>query len=498
MAVVLQPLVNLLSIRPKRPPRWAARLKTCAPCACFSSACPATASLLGALFDWVLMLRLPRALAIFATLVLVLAVGTLLAVVLFNAVYEFVAKVDLYVENVEGMLYDFKKWWRRRSVGGFKLGQLIDIDALTSAIEQALRDMTFLQGLFVNGVSYVTQLVMSLILVCILWIFLVMTPPDETAAASSPSSPRIGPSPTSAAATHPAGGSPPRYPKTPHPSSSAFLGSALPAGALRPIQLTQLYLRWKAGLSLGKALVCGLIYAIVKLPLWPLFAICVFWLNWVPVFGGVVAVALPLPIALVDPSISWQAFAVLFTLPLLVQVIVDNFIDQLVMARAMTLHPVTIMGGLFTAKEMWGVTGMALSVPLLAALKAMLASTAHPYAQALAAVLEGDFKKAALMGGGRAPTAPRAKASHDGPTPWERLRVACGACCCPCYYAESDVEAARDAEHEAPRDPGSGISLLGDPVFGEAFEGLKYSGYDDEFGDEAEAETLPSLGPGRG
>ena len=42
-------------------------------------------------------------------------------------------------------------------------------------------------------------------------------------------------------------------------------------------------LRWKAAISLGKALACGLIYALLHVPLWPIFAILVFWLNWVSV-----------------------------------------------------------------------------------------------------------------------------------------------------------------------------------------------------------------------
>ena len=136
-------------------------------------------------------------------------------------------------------------------------------------------------------------------------------------------------------------------------------------------------------------------YLFVGLPLWPIFAVLVFWLNWIPVVGGLVAIVLPVPMALVDPEMTWAAFIVMLIATTVVQIVVDNFIDQIVISRALVLHPLTIMIGLFTSRLLWGIVGMVLSIPLLGSLKTTLAGTAHPYAQALAAVLDADTKCAA-------------------------------------------------------------------------------------------------------
>ena len=190
---------------------------------------------------------------------------------------------------------------------------------------------------------------------------------------------------------------------------------------------TRIYLRWKAAISLGKALACGLIYVSVGLPLWPVFAIVVFWLNWIPVMGGLIAIVLPMPLGLVDPNMSVTSLTLLLVLPIVVQIVVDNFIDQLVMARAMELHPLTIMVGLFCSNILWGVVGMMLSIPLMAAAKTTLAGTAHPYAQAVAAMLEGDLHKAALVGSNQ-PLPWPTDATPANQT-WSRLGLACRSAC---------------------------------------------------------------------
>ena len=160
------------------------------------------------------------------------------------------------------------------------------------------------------------------------------------------------------------------------------------------------YLRWKAAISLGKAILSGLLYASLRLPLWPIVAFLVFWFNWIPIFGAFAAILLPLPIALIDASTTWLSFTLLLALPTLMHLLVDNVLDQLVMARAMLLHPVVIVVGVFAAQRAWGILGMALSVPLLSAAKTVLASTPHPYALALAAVLEGDWRSASMLSSG--------------------------------------------------------------------------------------------------
>jgi len=58
---------------------------------------------------------------------------------------------------------------------------------------------------------------------------------------------------------------------------------------------------------------------------------------------------------------------------------------------------------------------MVLSVPLLAVLKSKLASTAHPYAQACAALLEGEWQIAAAITEGSEGNARDSRGGKDKP-----------------------------------------------------------------------------------
>ena len=58
---------------------------------------------------------------------------------------------------------------------------------------------------------------------------------------------------------------------------------------------------------------------------------------------------------------------------------------------------------------------MVLSVPLLAVLKSKLASTAHPYAQACAALPEGEWQIAAAITEGSEGNAGDARGGQDKP-----------------------------------------------------------------------------------
>ena len=133
-----------------------------------------------------------------------------------------------------------------------------------------------------------------------------------------------------------------------------------------------------------------------------------------------------------------------------------------------------------------------LSVPALGALKAMLASTAHPYAQALAYALEGDLAKAALIGGGGVLPPPGCPSpGARAPTAWERLRASCAVCCrfstpetLPIVYAPSAAEASR------------GISLWPMPA-GRAAAHARLPQDGDTSDDEAVLPLDVALGEGR-
>jgi len=66
----------------------------------------------------------------------------------------------------------------------------------------------------------------------------------------------------------------------------------------------QAYIRAKVSVSFFVGVVTAAALAAIGLELWLVFAILGFWLNFVPVIGTVFAIALPMPIVLLDPDFN--------------------------------------------------------------------------------------------------------------------------------------------------------------------------------------------------
>lgn len=234
------------------------------------------------------------------------------------------------------------------------------------------------------------------------------------------------------------------------------------------------YLYAQTFLSLLTAAVNGTIYGYLHVPASFLFALTTFWLNFIPgaraapappapasaashatrrasrrarspppsprappVVGSVIAVILPLPLALI--VLDTQACTAAFALPCVVQLVIGNTLYPILMGRTMLLHPVTILVGMSMCAPRRGpalhpppaaywlparlpsppahgcpprhaarlpahtlrrfgtllsIPGMILSVPILGVLKSFLEATDHPYAQVCSYVLEGSIGKA--------------------------------------------------------------------------------------------------------
>ena len=112
----------------------------------------------------------------------------------------------------------------------------------------------------------------------------------------------------------------------------------------------------------------GIIYWFLGLELALIFASLTFLLNFIPTFGSITAVLLPLPIAFLqydDPSI----IVLLIVLPFLVHMTIDNIIEPKIFGAAFGLHPVTLILALIFWGNLWGITGMFLAAPLTAIIR---------------------------------------------------------------------------------------------------------------------------------
>ena len=91
-------------------------------------------------------------------------------------------------------------------------------------------------------------------------------------------------------------------------------------------------------------------------------------LNLIPYIGGLVAVALPMMIALATKSTAWYALYVL-VIYYIIQLIDNNYIVPKIVASKVKINALFSIIVVIAGNALWGVAGMFLSIPLLAIVK---------------------------------------------------------------------------------------------------------------------------------
>lgn len=114
-------------------------------------------------------------------------------------------------------------------------------------------------------------------------------------------------------------------------------------------------------LNTAALLILGIDYAI-------LLGVIGALLNIIPYIGGLVAVALPMMVALVTKSTAWYTFYVL-VLYYVIQLIDNNYIVPIIVASKVKINALFSIIVVLAGNALWGITGMFLSLPLLAVVK---------------------------------------------------------------------------------------------------------------------------------
>jgi AI-2 transport protein TqsA len=129
------------------------------------------------------------------------------------------------------------------------------------------------------------------------------------------------------------------------------------------------YLIWRTVVNLGLALVLGLVYWGLELKYWYLWALLVAVLSYVPYIGTIAAGIPPILDALlfVDPLTSF----VIMTIYVSVVTVEGYFIVPWVMGRSMDLNATTVLISCLYWHQIWGIAGLFLAMPLMAAVKAI-------------------------------------------------------------------------------------------------------------------------------
>lgn len=116
-----------------------------------------------------------------------------------------------------------------------------------------------------------------------------------------------------------------------------------------------------AVLEIAALLILGIEYAI-------LLGILGALLNVIPYIGGLVAVALPMMVALATKDSAWYAVYVL-VIYYIIQLIDNNYIVPKIVASKVKINALFSVIVVIAGNALWGVPGMFLSIPLLAIIK---------------------------------------------------------------------------------------------------------------------------------
>jgi len=116
-----------------------------------------------------------------------------------------------------------------------------------------------------------------------------------------------------------------------------------------------------ATLDATALLILGIDYAI-------LLGIIAALLNVIPYIGGIVAVALPMMVAVATKTTAWYAFYVL-AFYYFIQLIDNHYIVPYIVASKVKINALFSIIVVLVGNALWGIPGMFLSIPLLAIVK---------------------------------------------------------------------------------------------------------------------------------
>jgi predicted PurR-regulated permease PerM len=127
-----------------------------------------------------------------------------------------------------------------------------------------------------------------------------------------------------------------------------LVGLIIEASIMATLEITTLFI-----LGIEYAILLGIIGAL---------------LNVIPYIGGIVAVALPMVVALATKSSAWYAFYIL-VIYYIIQLIDNNYIVPYIVASKVKINAIFSIIVVLVGNALWGIPGMFLSLPLLAIVK---------------------------------------------------------------------------------------------------------------------------------
>lgn len=126
---------------------------------------------------------------------------------------------------------------------------------------------------------------------------------------------------------------------------------------------TQTYLGLKTLMSLITATASWVIMKWVGLDFAEFWALLIFFLNYIPNIGAIVATAFPALLAFIQFQ-GWLPFIIITSGIVVVQFVIGNIVEPRFLGNSLNLSPLIILIALGFWGSIWGILGMFLSVPI--------------------------------------------------------------------------------------------------------------------------------------
>lgn len=125
------------------------------------------------------------------------------------------------------------------------------------------------------------------------------------------------------------------------------------------------YITVKTVTNLITAIVSFVIMSLIGIQFAGFWALLIFVLNYIPIFGAASAITLPVLLALVQPDGGGLRMALIALVSLVgFEQVMSNGIEPRIVGRSLNLSPLVILFSLGVWGSIWGFAGLLLSVPI--------------------------------------------------------------------------------------------------------------------------------------
>lgn len=156
---------------------------------------------------------------------------------------------------------------------------------------------------------------------------------------------------------------------------------------------TQTYLGIKTILSIITATSSWIIMKCVGLDFAEFWGLLIFFLNFIPNIGAIVATAFPALLALIQFD-SWLPFLIIISGIVTIQFVIGNLVEPRYLSKSLNLSPLVILFALALWGAIWGILGMFLSVPITVMMMIVFAHFDKTRPLAILLSQDGYIKKA--------------------------------------------------------------------------------------------------------